>query len=263
MSRTGKIVLLIAVLSAIGAVAYLNTQYGFFMFPRGNFDDTYVTLKFDDGLKSQKKAFELVERYGLTGTACIITSKPDSPIEWERQYYLDWQEIRDVSRFMEIASHSRTHSDLTCDGNYRDEIRASKADLERRGFVVTTFTYPAGMFDSRSIGEVQRTYLGACTQDVGVNDAPITPHLLKGFTIRRNSLATLRRAIKNNTWNILTFHDIGYDENPGLPRLYQEVARRNSIDIGFFESVLQYLKQNDIKVITIHDGCERFFYETR
>jgi peptidoglycan/xylan/chitin deacetylase (PgdA/CDA1 family) len=263
MSRTGRTVLLTAVLLAIGAGAFLNTQYGFFMFPRGNLDDTYVTLKFDDGLKSQMNSFELMERYGFTGTAYVITSKPDSPIEWERQYYLDWQEIRDISRFMEIGSHSRTHSDLTCDGNYRDEIRESKEDLERRGFVVTTFSYPAGTFDTRIIREVERCYLGACTQDVGVNDAPIVPHLLKGFTVRRNSLATLQRAIKKDTWNILTFHDIGLDEDPGLPRIYQEVARRNGIDIGFFESIMQYLKQNNIKVITIHDGCERFLNETR
>jgi peptidoglycan/xylan/chitin deacetylase (PgdA/CDA1 family) len=220
-------------------------------------------MRFDDGLKSQKKAFELVERYRLTGSVYIITSKPDSPIEWERGYDLNWQDIRDICRFMEIGSHGRTHADLTCDSNYRNEIRESKEDLERRGFVVTTFAYPAGLCDARSINEVERHYLGACTQDVGVNDVPIAPHLLNGFIVRDNSLVTMRRVIKNNTWNILTFHDIGFDENASLPRIYKEVARRNSIDIGFFESILQYLKQNDIKVITIRDGCERFYHAAR
>lgn len=239
-------------------VLSLNQLYGYFIFSKPYFNETYVSLRFDDGLKSQLRAFSLLKEYNLTGSMYIITDKPDTLIEWEKEYYLSWEEIRNLSNFMEIGSHSSSHPDLTKIKDYKSEIAGSKKTLEERGFNVTTFVYPAGNYNPQIIEEARKNYDCASTQDVGTNYPPIRPLLLKDFTMRSlNDIDTAKRVIKKGKWNILTFHDIGKIDG-NLPSSYNSVADYNSLDLETFKSILDHLKKENIKVITITEGCEIF-----
>ena len=63
-----------------------------------DFNEAYVSLRFDDGLKSQLNAVKLLNEYNMTASFYIIVEKPDSKIEWERQYYMNWDELRNISK---------------------------------------------------------------------------------------------------------------------------------------------------------------------
>jgi peptidoglycan/xylan/chitin deacetylase (PgdA/CDA1 family) len=102
-----------------GLIIYLNQTHGYFLFYSPDYNETYVSLRFDDGLKSQLLAFDLIEKYNLTGSVYIITSKITTTIPWEKEYYLDLEEIQHLSDFIEIGAHTVSHVDLTKVINYR------------------------------------------------------------------------------------------------------------------------------------------------
>lgn len=263
MKRKEKMIFLmvaIIILVVAGIVLYLNHFYGFFMFSSPHFNQTYVTLRFDDGLVSQKEAFSLINEYNFVGSVYIITSNLNSSKDWEKSYYLDVKGLKEITDFMEIGSHSETHPDLIRSGNYEEEIVNSKKTLVANGFNVTTFVYPAGNYDDKVVKAVKENYDCAVTQDVGTNFVPIRPYLLKDFTVRSyNSLDTIKRVIKPGKWNILAFHDIGnLSTNNSLPAAYGAVAENNAVDLDFFKQILDYIKQKNYTVITVAKGCEMF-----
>lgn len=240
-------------------IIYLNQNHGYFMFSSPSYDSTYVSLRFDDGLKSQKQAFELLRKYNLTGSVYIISDNLEGLSGWEEDYYLNLSEVKSISEFMEIGSHSKSHADLIRVAQYESEIVLSKKNLEGYGFNISTFVYPGGNYNPRVLSLVKRNYDCASTQDVGTNGIPIRPHLLKDFTLRSyNDISTAKRVIKDGKWNILTFHDIGPIEVEKMPTMFRKVAESNSFSLEEFENLLEYLKQNNIQVVTIKDGCDLF-----
>ncbi len=242
-----------------GFIIFLNQSYGFFILSKPYFNETYVSLRFDDGLKSQEHAFELLRKYNFTGSIYVITNKLSSEIDWEKSYYLGWEDINEISDFMEIGSHTMNHSDLTKDFDYGDEIKESKYALTERGFQAKSFAYPGGIYNMRILRSVEQNYQCAITQDIGTNRVPLRTHLLKSFTIRgHTSMDTVKRVIKKGKWNILVFHDINQIDNEEMPRFLENIANFNSVDDGFFEEILKYLKENNIKVITVAEGCEKW-----
>jgi peptidoglycan/xylan/chitin deacetylase (PgdA/CDA1 family) len=254
--KIGALFLVIILLG--GIIIFLNQNKGYFIFSNPSSNETYVSLRFDDALVSQLSAFELLKEYNYTGSVYVITSKPDSA-GWESNYYLNWSQLNELSKFMEIGSHTVTHSDLIYSKNYEYEIVESKKQLEENGFNITSFVYPGGNYNLRVLKTVQANYLCASTQDVGTNWKPIRQYLLKDFTFRKaNDISTIKRVIKKGKWNILTFHDIGARNENSMPYLFSLVTNSNSVSLEYFEEVLKYIKQEDIKVITISNGCEKF-----
>jgi peptidoglycan/xylan/chitin deacetylase (PgdA/CDA1 family) len=252
----------IIILSTIyGIFIYLNQNHGFFIISSQNLNETYVSLRFDDALKSQKEAFELLKKYNFTGSVYVSTKKPESGNEWEKSYYLSWNEIKEISSFMEIGSHSKSHRDLTKIKDYTNEVIESKEKLQKEGYESSTFVYPGGNYNRQIIKVVEQNYKCASTQDVGTNSLPTKPHLLKDFTLRSyNDIETIKRVIKKNSWTILTFHDIGDITANNMSLAYKTVAESNKIDLYFLEDILRYLKENNIKVITIAEGCDKIAY---
>jgi len=249
--------LVITILFAV--LIYLNQNHGFFIIGNSQEYPTYVSLRFDDGLKSQLSAFEILRQNNLSGSMYIITSKPYSQIGWQKEYYLNWSEIKQLSYFMEIGSHTITHRDLTRTDEYGEEIKFSKKELEAQGFNISTFVYPAGIYNTRVIKEVESNYECASTQDVGVNSLEIkSPHLLKDFTLSAdNNIEDVKRVIKKGSWTILTFHDIDQVSSV-VPDYYVKISSSNTISVEFFKDILDYLKSENINIITVENGCKQF-----
>jgi peptidoglycan/xylan/chitin deacetylase (PgdA/CDA1 family) len=241
------------------SVIYMNQAKGYFIFSTPELNQTYISFRFDDALSSQAQAYSLLKENNMTGSIYVITSKPDSNIEWEKKYYLGWDKIVNVSSFMEIGSHTRNHTNLIYSRDLENEINGSKKDLAEKGINASTFVYPGGNYNTQTIKKVEENYKCASTQDVGTNSIPLRTHLLKDFTFRAsNDLGTIKRAIKPGKWNIITFHDIGNLSDVKIEGLYGGVARQNAVSFEFFKEVVQYVKENNISVITIKEGCERF-----
>jgi len=252
-------VLVLLIVSSFSFAIYLNQAKAYFIFSTPELNQTYVSFRLDDALKSQLQAIYLLEENNMTGSIYPITSKPDSNIGWEKDYYLNWTELQNLSSFMEIGSHTRTHANLIYARNLEEEVVQSKLDLEKEGFNVSTFVYPGGSYSSRVIRIVEDNYACASTQDVGTNSIPLRDHLLKDFTFRASSdLNTVKRAINPGKWNIITFHDIGNLSDVPLEGLYKGIAKQNSVSFEFFKQVVDYVKENNMTIISINEGCELF-----
>ena len=147
---------------------------------------TYVSLRFDDGWKSQLNAARLLSQYGLHGSLYVISDAMGQP------GYMTWDEVEGVSDTMEIGGHTLSHSDLrnlASPKEYDAEIAADYRALTGHGFQPTTFVYPFGNYSTVAIDILRKYYECASTQDIGANINTTDPYLLKDFTIRgTNSL---------------------------------------------------------------------------
>ena len=203
----------IFVILALVSVAALLAmfQYGWLGTPPpgGTFGDgsTYVSLRFDDGWKSQLNAARLLARYDVPGSIYIISDSMG------QAGYMTWDEVRGISQVMEIGGHTLSHSDLrdlASMQEYEKEIASNHDALTDRGFTVTTFVYPYGNDSRVAIDIIKKYYACASTQDIGANTDKTDPYLLKDFTVRAtNSLDDVARMIAPGAWTILTFHDVG------------------------------------------------------
>jgi len=233
----------------LGVAIYLNQFYGWFIFKTPSFDDTYVSLRFDDGWESQLNAYELLKKYNLTGSLYIISGFMGN------EGYMTWDDVEKVSELMEIGGHTVHHADLKnlrTLQDYEKEIGDDFRTLKEKGFNVRTFVYPYGNYNKTAINVVKKYYKGASTQDVGVNTQDSNPFLLKDFTIRSfNSINDIKRVIMPGTWIILTFHDVGEPH-----RLAPSAVKSNAISVEFFEEILKWLKEIDVEIITIAEGCD-------
>lgn len=215
------------------------------------FDDevTYVSLRFDDGWKSQLNAHEALKKYDLTGSIYIISGFMGDT------GYMDWSDVGTVSETMEIGGHTVSHADLRnleTMQDYEDEIGDDYRTLVDKGFDVRTFVYPYGNYSTVAIQVIKKYYICASTQDVGVNTQETDLFLLRDFTIRSfNSIEDMERKILPGTWTILTFHDVG---EPHIEA--NSAVKSNAVSISFFDDILKWLKAGDIQVITVADGCE-------
>ena len=244
-------ILVLAAVVLLAAVLVLY-QYGRLGTPPagGTFGagGTYVSLRFDDGWKSQLNAARLLSKYNIPGSIYLISDSMG------QDGYMTWDDVRTASKVMEIGGHTSSHSDLRNLSSMRDyeaEIGADYRALADRGFAVTTFVYPYGNYSPTAIDIIKKYYACASTQDIGANTDQSDPYLLKDFTIRgSNTLEDVARMITPNAWTILTFHDVG-EPAPGA----NPAERGNAVTEAFFEQILQWLKAKDVKVITVAEGC--------
>lgn len=234
----------------LAVILYLNQFYGWFIISSPSFSETYVSLRFDDGWKSQLSACELLKKYNLPSSIYII-----SGFVGKKPGYMDWPDVKKASEVMEIGGHTKDHADLRnlkTTQEFEEQIGDDFRTLTGKGFNVKTFVYPYGNYNKSAISVVKKYYLGASTQDVGVCTRETNVYLLKDFTIRSfNNLQHIKRTIKPGTWTILTFHDVG-EPYPTTP----SAVKNNAVSVQLFEEILQWLKESNIKVITVAEGCE-------
>ena len=121
-------------------------------------DAKLVSLFFDDCFLNQYEvALPVLRKYGFRATFGVITDYVGTGHSlWE---YMDIEHLEEMAAIgMDIASHTRTHPNLTAnltDEQLREEIIDSKHDLEKKGFKVSTMVYPYYAWDERVIAWVR------------------------------------------------------------------------------------------------------------
>ena len=122
-----------------------------------------VALTFDDGYEDAYSAvLPVLQRYGFTATFYIVSGFVG------QSGYMGWEQLaglRDAG--MEIGAHSVDHLNLTSldSAEASRQIAQSKADIERGlGINVTSFCYPAGLYDAAIEEQVRAAgFLSATT----------------------------------------------------------------------------------------------------
>ena len=123
-------------------------------------------------------------------------------------------QIKDLDKeAFEIGSHTRTHSycnAYTSSKEYEDEIKGSKADLEKMfGCKIDHFSYPAGLYNNEAVEYVKQSgYKSAVTTWLGLNGKKTDLFKLKRIGAPESFL--LFKAAVSGSYSFLTGLDRAY-----------------------------------------------------
>jgi len=139
---------------------------------QGSLPPRSVVITFDDGWLSQcEHALPVLEQLHFTATFFVITLQVG-----RGSMYMGLDDLKELQRAgMTIASHSRTHPNLTkvSDAQLREEVLGSRKDLQKMlGVTPDLFAYPYGSWNRRVAAAVQaagyraaRAYPGGAWND--------------------------------------------------------------------------------------------------
>jgi peptidoglycan/xylan/chitin deacetylase (PgdA/CDA1 family) len=184
-----------------------------------------ISFTFDDGLPTLPNAVSVLSKYGIPGTAYIVTSYLGDG------WHLTWDYVRSLywSYGWEIGNHTKTHAHLLGlpDATIQDEIVGAQNVLLQHGIVTSAFAPPYGEpYDDACPGLYARmvpllTSYGtitssrrAWTEDTPLNDqASLNRWGINVFGVKQNTLYTkvkgyIDQAISKKAWLALVFHGI-------------------------------------------------------
>jgi peptidoglycan/xylan/chitin deacetylase (PgdA/CDA1 family) len=153
-----------------------------------------VCVTFDDGYYDNlENAVPVLRDLGIPATIFVPTKLIDglAPVYWYAHppRLLTWAELHDINQDerITIGAHTRTHRALPMlpENEAWDEIAGSRSDVEERlGRPVTSFCYPAGLYDERHVRMVSAAgYRVGVTCDPGANGPGQQPHALRRLMI--------------------------------------------------------------------------------
>lgn len=184
-----------------------------------------ISFTFDDGNASvYLKAAPILASYGLKATSYVTTaclgmaSVPNTCKANASVAYMTWNQLRDVQNHYgwEIGSHTFSHPALTkLDVSALDiELVQSKADLATHGIDAVSFASPYGDYSPETVAAISKYYQShRGFADVGYNWYPYDDYLIQNKPVQvgvtpADVKGYIDQAIADNTWLVLTFHDI-------------------------------------------------------
>ncbi len=217
--------------------------------PASPFASGMVTLTFDDGLLSQyQNALPILTAAGFKAGFYIITGQPGSGDPAS----MTWAQVKDVAtKGHEVGGHTRTHAALTtlAAAALQSEVTGSYTDLVAQGITPKTFLYPYGDVNAAVKAAVSAAgYKIARGSYFGMNGPFVDHYNLYDIRLDKTSdLATIKKyvdqAVQDKRWLVLELHDVvasGGDDFAITP--------------AFFQSLVTYLKQSGISVVTLEQG---------
>ncbi|MRJ02575.1 MAG: polysaccharide deacetylase family protein [Epsilonproteobacteria bacterium] len=188
-------------------------------------DDRWVVITIDDGFRSFLNALPIFKEFGYPFTIFVATR----PIEGRYGDFLRWEDLKEISRYGEIALHSHSHPhlcDLPREAIVRDTRRALTLFKERLGFLPRFYAYPYGEYDGRVkeiIGSLG--FLGICNQNRGAVGDGSDPLDLDRVALVGKS--DLRRALKIGHLEAEWRAPISYPKDGVLKRVQVRVDPRD------------------------------------
>lgn len=210
-----------------------------------------VTLTFDDGLLSQyTKARSKMDEYGMPGTIYV---NPGTVGTTGKLTVAQLKEMQDNSQW-DVSSHSYNHVRLSTDSSaavVETELRTSKEWLITNGFTkgAEHLAYPYGDYDYTKVIPIAKKYYSTARTVAKYPESTmvISPYTLRTIYVSsQNTLTNIKnditRAINNNEWGLVTFHDIV--TTPVLAEDWPETD---------FNALIDWLATQNIEVRTISD----------
>ncbi|WP_187262668.1 polysaccharide deacetylase family protein [Pontibacter beigongshangensis] len=214
--------------------------------------DKLVVLTFDDASASHASyVAPLLKKHGFGGTFFVCEFPPDFE---DKTKYMSWEQIQQLHQMgFEIANHTRSHTHVTKMNKERqaEELQYIEAKCAELGIPKpATFAYPGYSTHPSALETLQeRGYLFArAGGSRPYNPETDHPYLIPSYsttgstpTDRQRVLSALQEA-KGGKVVVLTIHgvpDVAHDWVTTPPEL--------------FEEYLQYLKDNNYKVVALRD----------
>lgn len=214
-----------------------------------------VSLDFDDGWSSiYDNGIPILNAAGFKSTQYIYTDPYIN--EWED--FMTLQQLLELkNQGHEIGGHSKSHAHLTNVSSSRllTEVSGSRTTLINSGLgEIRSFAYPFGEYNTTVINAVKNAgySYARSVDDEAYNDKNTSPYLLKTKNIEKSiTFATVKSwidgAVANKKWLIIVFHEI---LNNGT---------QYSSTPADLQKIVDYLKTNNIKVVTVSEGYNTTF----
>lgn len=225
--------------------------------------ESKISFTFDDGSASNiTNVAPVLSQYGYTGTAYITTScvglvtVPNNCQADEGIPYMTWAQIKSLQSTYnwEIGAHSVSHPLMTeINANKLErEVANSKAALSAQGINATAFATPYGDYNDKVLSAIAKYYTShRGFADTGYNSWPYSNYFLRVQQVQYGvSVETVKsyidRAVADNTWLILVFHDV-----QASPSTDPEDYQYATADLG---AIAAYAKQVGLPGTNISDG---------
>ncbi|MFA5398770.1 MAG: polysaccharide deacetylase family protein, partial [Methanogenium sp.] len=205
-----------------------------------------VTFIFDDGLPSAyTKAFPIFQSMSVPGVSAVISS---SSINYIPGNLTPSQLLEMQNAGWEIASHTRTHPDLTTLSseqlNY--ELSQSKIELESVGLTVNNLVYPYNSQNLTVRNAARKYYRAARGGQYQINPAAsLVTYALDNIQIDDHTLintfkSNISTAVSQGRWVIFYMHDIDTDDENTLVELIS-YAKASGAVIGTMNQALDLM----------------------
>lgn len=170
----------------------------------GDIDRPTISITFDDGLRSQLRAAEILRDYGIPACFFVCEAMLDAPPPDEVAAFcrrelglppvelLTWSDVEHLAAAgHEIGNHTRHHRPLPSlsAGELADEIGGALASLRRRLGDVRHFAWPRGgfhEFSAAAAAEVFRAGHVSCASGVRGCHLPGPKRALRDVYLRRD-----------------------------------------------------------------------------
>ena len=219
-----------------------------------------VSITFDDGLASiYSLALPELERVGATATVFVISDLVGK--KFLGQPVTSGRMLRSLSsKGWEIASHTRTHPNLTelSDIRANAELRDSKARLEDIVSAdVVSLAYPFGAYDARIKAIAARHYTfarsGSSYPPLRVNNVcPPDPMELKAVNTYEHAYFLPLHLFENYIARNIGHRPKPKPRNPNLDHARINSSRK-ALEARFVRKWLRKLRSNQWLILTLHD----------
>lgn len=201
-----------------------------------------VSFTFDDGYKSQMKAFEVMKKHNLPGTAFII---PDAV---ETNNYLTWTDVNQLAQWgWDISTHHQTPITQLSSKALNSTYLRTKNSIQKQGFSkenTLTLAYPMGLTNNASLLQVKKMFRFGRLASGGSETIPLAdPLKIKTYNVLdttspKEILELVRQAKIHGDWVVLMFH---YFNQPDKKDLNYSIKK--------FEQVIENLKSINANII--------------
>ena len=235
-------------LTAVGTLTTSN--FSLTKQPPAVFSQGMVSFAFDDGDKSQYTAARpILNAAGYSATMYLVSGFLNT------SGYMTTKQAKQLyAEGYEIGGHTRNHLDLTTlnAADLQSEVSGGRQDLIALGLgPVTTFTYPFGAYNDQVIQAVKDAgYTYARSVNSGFDDKNSDHYVIMDQHIENNTTPAqiqtwIDQAIAQKKWLILELHDV-VANNPD----------QYSNSPAVLQSTVNYLKQQNAKVVTLAQGAQ-------
>jgi peptidoglycan/xylan/chitin deacetylase (PgdA/CDA1 family) len=206
-----------------------------------------VSVTFDDGLASQRRAAELLEARGLHATFYVSSGLVGEPDR------LGWGDIvRLAARGHEIGGHTVSHaalSEIPLE-RARHEIVSDREALTAHGLEPVSFAYPYGKSTAetedlvRHAGYLAGRGIGGVVETLPPGNAYRlrAPHSARAWTTAEQLAGLVLAAEHEEGWLIATFHHLGRDRRSNYTTPERE-----------FSAFLDWLVERKVPVMPVRN----------
>ncbi|MCY1033841.1 polysaccharide deacetylase family protein [Corallococcus sp. BB11-1] len=220
-------------------------------FAASPFTEGMVSIALDDGWTTQYTlARPALNSRGLRATYYVVTDAVDQG--WSG--YMSLAQVRTLhAENHEIASHTRTHADLTSltPAQLTTELHDSRAWLAANvgAMCGSNFASPYGAYNATVMTSLKAEYASHRTINAGRNYRDTVVYELRANDVSSAvSVATVKgwinQAIAEKSWLIILFHEF----TTGTPTRTTQYRSTN------FASILNHVTSTGIRTVTVAEG---------